>query len=134
MISLGCFLITSRIGAFSILLVSRSFWNTGVSRMPSRIHRPIPTRMIDSANGTRQPQTRNSSPDHALKTATAKVDNRSPQGTPNCGHEATRPRWPCVRDHSIASSTEPPHSPPTPMPWIARSTVSSTAPQMPIDA
>ena len=49
---------------------------------------------------------------------TASVDSRSPQGTPNCGHEATRPRWPWVRDHSIASSTEPPHSPPTPMPWM----------------
>ncbi len=34
----------------------------------------------------------------------------------------------------MASSTEPPHSPPTPMPWIARSTVKSTAPQMPIES
>ena len=65
---------------------------------------------------------------------TASVDSNKPQGTPNCGHEATRPRWLCVRDHSIASSTEPPHSPPTPMPWIARSTVNRTAPQMPIDS
>ena len=81
----------------------------------------------------RQPQARNWSPDQALKPSTARLARNSPQGTPNCGHEATSPRWPWVRDHSIASSTEPPHSPPTPMPWSARSTVRITAPQMPIE-
>ena len=102
--------------------------------MPSRIHKPMPTRMIDSANGMRQPHTRKSSPvAQALNARTARFDNKSPQGTPNCGQAATRPRCPLVRDHSIANSTEPPHSPPTPMPWIMRSTVRSTAPQMPID-
>ena len=55
-----------------------------------------------------------------------------PAGTPNCGHEAMKPRLPWVRDHSMAISTEPPHSPPAPMPWKTRSTVSSTAPQMPM--
>jgi hypothetical protein len=39
-----------------------------------------------------------------------------------------------VRAHSIASSTEPPHSPPTPIPWIKRMIVKITAPQMPIAA
>ena len=38
MISRGCFLHNSMIGPFSILLVSSSCWNTGVSRMPKRIH------------------------------------------------------------------------------------------------
>src|SRR3984893_4890933 len=41
MISRGCFLHTSMIRAFSILLVSSSCWNTGMSRMPRRIHRPM---------------------------------------------------------------------------------------------
>src|ERR1700674_4870821 len=47
------------IGVFSILLSFRSAWNTGVSKMPRRIHRPTPTRMIDSAKGMRQPQMAN---------------------------------------------------------------------------
>ena len=55
--------------------------------MPRRIHRPTPTRMIESANGMRQPQTRKSLPDHELKTMTARVESSSPQGTPNCGHD-----------------------------------------------
>jgi MFS family permease len=38
---------------------------------------------------------------HALKARTARFDNSSPQGTPNWGHEATRPRWPCVRDQFV---------------------------------
>jgi hypothetical protein len=82
----------------------------------------------------RQPQVKKSSPAQALKARIAKFDNSKPQGTPNCGQDAISPRWFCVRDHSIASSTEPPHSPPTPMPWIIRRTVSKIAPQMPIEA
>src|SRR5437764_6909109 len=53
-----------------------------------------------------------------------------PTGTPNCGQLAIRPRlprWP----HSIESSTEPPHSPPTPTPWMKRITVRMTAPPDP---
>jgi hypothetical protein len=69
-----------------------------------------------------------------LNTSTATFARNKPAGTPNCGHDATRPRWPWVRDHSIASSTDPPHSPPTPMPCSARKIVSKIAPQMPIDA
>jgi hypothetical protein len=34
--------------------------------------------------------------------------------------------------HSVARSTEPLHSPPTPIPWINRRTTSSTAPQTPL--
>ena len=82
----------------------------------------------------RQPQAQNWSPDQWLNARTARLARNRPAGTPNCGQDATRPRWPWVRAHSIASSTDPPHSPPTPMPWITRSIVSITAPQMPIDA
>src|SRR5260370_140313 len=43
-----------------------------------------------------------------------------------------RPRFLLVRAHSIASNTEPPHSPPTPIPWIRRMITKRTAPQMPM--
>jgi hypothetical protein len=111
---------TSTTGAFSIFSLSRISWNTGVSKMPRRIHRPMPTSTIESANGTRQPQVTKSSPAQRLNAKMARFDNSKPHGTPNCGHDAINPRWFCVRDHSIASSTEPPHSPPTPMPWNTR--------------
>ncbi len=134
MISRGCRRITSAIGAFSIRRSATSFWNTGVSRMPSRTQRPTPTSTIDSANGMRQPQTANWSPDQVLNTRMARLARNKPAGTPNCGHEAISPRLPCVLAHSMEISTEPPHSPPTPMPWMTRNTVSRTAPQMPIEA
>jgi len=82
----------------------------------------------------RQPQVRNWSPDQPLKAKIARFERKRPEGTPNCGQEATRPRLPCERAHSIEISTEPPHSPPTPMPWTTRNTVRMTAPQMPIEA
>jgi hypothetical protein len=120
------------IGAFSTRLLRTSCRNTGVSRMPRRIHNPMPTSTIDSMNGTRQPQVANASPDSSLKASTARFARKRPAGTPNCGHDAISPRCPWVRDHSMAIKTEPPHSPPTPMPCSMRSTVRITAPQMPI--
>ena len=80
----------------------------------------------------RHPQTRNWSPDNQLKTSTAEFARKNPAGAPNCGQDAMKPRCLLLRAHSIASSTEPPHSPPTPMPWIRRIKVSRTAPQMPM--
>ena len=59
MISLGCRLMTSTIGVRSILRSATSRAKIGVSKMLSRIHRPMPTRMMLSRNGTRQPQLRN---------------------------------------------------------------------------
>src|SRR5437899_7074406 len=93
MISFGCFLKTSMIGAFSIFLLSRSCWNTGVSRMPSRIHSPTPTRIIESAKGIRQPQVRNWSPDIWLNARIARFARNRPHGTPNCGQDATNPQF-----------------------------------------
>ena len=100
--------------------------------MPSRIQRPTATSTRLSANGTRQPQARKASPDIWLKASTARLARNRPQGTPNCGHDAINPRDLSSRAHSIDISTEPPHSPPTPTPWMKRSTVRSTAPQMPM--
>lgn len=44
-------------------------------------------------NGTRHPQLRNPSPEIALNTNTAKFARKNPAGAPNCGQEATNPRW-----------------------------------------
>ena len=94
----------------------------------------MPIRTMLSRNGTRQPQVAKSAPDQALNPRIATVARNRPDGTPNCGHEAISPRLPWPRDHSIEISTEPPHSPPTPMPCSVRSTVRMIAPQMPMDA
>ena len=65
-------------------------------------------------------------------TTTYGFARNNPAGAPNCGHEAIKPRLLLDRAHSIANRTEPPHSPPTPMPWIRRMIVSRTAPQTPM--
>src|SRR5438067_644763 len=85
-----------------------------------------------SRNGIRQPHTRNRSPEIALNASTARFARKSPAGTPNCGHDAMKPRCLVVLAHSIASRTEPPHSPPTPTPCTNRNTVRITAPQTPM--
>ena len=54
-----------------------------------------------SANGIRQPQVRNCSPDIWLKASTARLARNNPQGTPNCGQEAISPRDRSLRAHSI---------------------------------
>ena len=69
---------TSRIGAFSILLLSTSCLKTGVSRMPRRIHRPMPIRTMLSRNGTRQPQAMKSAPDQALNARITRLDRNRP--------------------------------------------------------
>ena len=69
-----------------------------------------------SRNGMRQPQTKNWSPESQLKANTATLASSIPAGAPNCGHAVIKPRWELVRAHSIDSNTEPPHSPPTPIP------------------
>ena len=73
------------------------------------------------------------SPVQASISLTAAVASSSPIGTPICGKLAIRPRR--LREpHSIASSTEPPHSPPTPRPCATRSSTSSTGARTPIEA
>jgi len=109
-----------------------TFWKTGVSEMPSRIHSPTATITMLRRKGIRHPQTRNWSPDNQLKNSTARFARNSPAGPPNCGQAARNPRFLLLRAHSIASSTEPPHSPPTPIPWIRRMIVKRTAPQIPM--
>ena len=84
-------------------------------------------------NGTRQPQVSKLSPVRLLIHLTMPVDSSSPIGTPTCGQLAAKPRRRC-EPHSMDSSTEPPHSPPTPMPCRTRSRVSRIGAARPIAA
>ena len=61
------------------------------------------------------------------------VASSSPIGTPSCGQLAMRPRR-FFEPHSMAMRTEPPHSPPTPMPCATRSRVSRIGANTPADA
>lgn len=83
------------------------------------------------ANGTRQPQLLKLSPAIELNSLTMPVDSSSPMGTPTCGQLAQNPRRRWV-PHSMDSRTEPPHSPPTPIPWNIRRTISTIGAAMPI--
>ena len=107
--------------------------NSGLSNTFNRTYSPTATSSRLARNGTRQPQVRKSSPVVEDINCTIAVDSSSPSGTPSCGQLAMKPRR--LRDpHSMASSTEPPHSPPTAMPCSSRSTVSSTGATMPMAA
>ena len=83
-------------------------------------------------NGMRQPQVAKFGPVNAATSANKPFDSNNPTGTPNCGQLAMKPRLPVRAPHSMANRTEPPHSPPTPMPCSARRSVSSTPPRMPM--
>src|SRR6476661_8708666 len=60
-----------------------------------------------SAKGMRQPQLRNAGPESSLQIRTTRLAIKSPAGTPNCGHDAAKPRCWFVRVHSIDISTDP---------------------------
>ena len=82
-------------------------------------------------NGRRQAHVSKPSPANLVVSLIAAVDRMRPRGTPICGQLAIRPRR--LREpHSMDSSTEPPHSPPTPMPCATRSRVSRMGAAMPI--
>src|SRR6202047_3262190 len=74
---------TSIVGARATRFSSITRRNTGVSRIPSRIHNPTPTMTMLSRNGIRQPQVRNWSPEIQLKISTAKFAKNSPAGAPD---------------------------------------------------
>ena len=103
----------------------------GLSSTRNRTYRPTPTSTMDSRNGIRQPQLLKSASEVLPCTSlTMPVDSSRPSGTPSCGQLAKKPRRRC-EPHSIDSSTEPPHSPPTPMPWMIRRTTSRIGAAMP---
>ena len=59
------------------------------------------------------------------------LERTSPIGTPNWGQLPRKP-FRFGLPHSIDISTEPPHSPPTPMPWQARRMTRITAAHRPM--
>ena len=123
---------TCTTGAFSTRPCSRSLANTGVSSTPVRMYRPTNTSAALSRKGTRQPQLRKASSLVANDiTDNAPLASTMPAGAPSWAKLVVKPRR-FGSVHSPAISTAPPHSPPTPMPWMMRKNVSSTAPQMPM--
>ena len=81
----------------------------------------------------RQPQLRNSSSESPDTARNARFDVSTPTGTPNWAKLPYRARR---RDEacSVAMSTAPPHSPPTPKPCTRRSSTSRIGAPMPIAA
>ena len=131
---LGYTFSTSRIGALALVSSCSSSWNSGVSAMVSRIHRPTTISTPLSRNGTRQPQDSKAASDSkADMMPSTPAASRLPAGTPTWGQLAFQPRrsgWPCSSD----MSTAPPHSPPSPSPWTIRSTTSRMGAATPMAA
>jgi hypothetical protein len=102
--------------------------------MASRIHRPTAISAPLSRNGTRQPHDSKAASDRvAVMMPSTPAASRLPAGTPTWGQLAFRPRRlgsPCSSD----ISTAPPHSPPSPRPWMTRSTTSRTGAATPMVA
>jgi len=124
--SRGCSARTCKTGRLTTAFSRFICPNAGLSSTRSRTYNPMATRTMLARNGTRQPQVSNEGPATELNSLTMPVDSSSPTGTPTCGQLAMKPRQRCL-PHSIDSSTEPPHSPPTPMPCRTRRTTSRKA-------
>ena len=131
MISTGCFLMTSATGTRATACRCASWENSGVSITLSRTHRPITTSTRLARNGIRHAQALNAPSAASAIAVMAPVPSSSPTGTPTCGQLAIRPRrrW---LPHSMDSSTEPLHSPPTAMPCSTRSTTRRTGAATPM--
>jgi hypothetical protein len=74
---------TSDTGAREMLRSATSLLKTGLSRMPSRMYRPIPTRTMLSRNGIRHPHSGKPGPVRAAIRARMPLARISPTGTPN---------------------------------------------------
>src|SRR6516162_11562768 len=61
---------------------SITFWKTGVSRIPSRIHNPTPTMTMLIRNGMRQPHTRNWSPRKPAEDQHGQISQEEPGRRP----------------------------------------------------
>ena len=110
---------------------STSWANIGVSSTFSRTHRPMATSTRLARNGIRQAHALNASGKPRAITVIIPVPSSSPIGTPIWGQLAIRPRLFCL-PHSMDSSTEPLHSPPTATPCSTRSTTSRMGAATPI--
>ena len=116
MISLGCFLMTSTMGAFSILSSLSSCLEH------RRLQNAETDPQAEADQNDREREWNAPAPDEELiARLVAEGEDREVGQEQAAGHAELRPRGHqaalvVVRDHSIASSTDPPHSPPTPMP------------------
>ena len=110
---------------------STSWANSGVSITFSRTHRPMATSTRLARNGIRQAHALNASGAASAMAVIIPVPSSSPIGTPICGQLAISPRLFCL-PHSMDSSTEPLHSPPTATPCSTRSTTSRMGAATPI--
>ena len=80
----------------------------------------------------RQPNAKNcSSVSHAESSRKMPPEKKKPTGAPSCGNMPYHARLPGGA-FSIASSTAPPHSPPSPRPWPKRQSASSSGAATPI--
>jgi hypothetical protein len=128
----GCVFSTSITGFLTTVCCSRSRSKCGVSSTAMRTYSPIPTSTMLIRNGIRHPQESNESGPTAPETSrTASVDSSRPIGTPSWGRLAMKPRR-RREPHSIDMSTDPPHSPPTPMPCTIRRRTSRIGASTPI--
>lgn len=101
--------------------------------MLSRIQAPMASSTMLTRKQARQPQARKASSGSWLAIANAPEARDSPPGTPMCAKLPKRPLR-CAGANSTASSTAPPYSPPTPMPWSTRRTTSRMGAQTPISS
>ena len=80
----------------------------------------------------RQPQARNcASLINPVSSRKMPVEHRNPIGAPSCGNMPYQARLPGGA-FSVASSTAPPHSPPSPRPWPNRHSANSSGAKMPM--
>ena len=122
---------SSLTGIAETSLASCTFSNAGVSMTLSRIQAPMARSTTLSRKQARQPQARKASSGSWLAIANAPEARNRPPGTPMCAKLPKKPRR-SAGANSTASSTAPPYSPPTPMPWRIRSTTSRIGAQTPI--
>lgn len=79
----------------------------------------------------RQPHARNWASGSAANMPRMNVPSAAPVGAPAFVKDAAKPRFPCV-ECSSAIRAAPPHSPPTAMPCMTRSSTKTIAPADPM--
>ena len=90
--------------------------NTGVSVIVRRTYRPTRTSTALARKGMRHPYEKNcSSVSHFDSIRKTPPEKKNPTGAPSCGNIPYHARLPGGA-FSTASSTAPPHSPPSPSP------------------
>ena len=101
--------------------------------MVRRTYKPTNTSAALARNGSRHPNAKNcASVSHRESNRNTPPERKNPSGAPNCGNMPYQARFPGGA-FSIASSTAPPHSPPSPIPCPNRHSASSSGAATPID-